>query len=149
VRIGVVTNPHYPQTWELAEKIAAALGRRGAEVVYGTARLQEAEAPLSDDVEMLITLGGDGTMLRAAHLVAAWGTPILGIHMGRLGFLAEVRSKEWEQSLDRLLAGHHVCVGRQELRALRIEGSHTCRIASIKGSHKFHVGRCNRGANSG
>lgn len=102
-----MTNPHYPQTWELAEQIDVALGRRGAEVVYGTARLQEADILLSDDVEMLITLGGDGTMLRAAHLVAAWGTPILGIHMGRLGFLAEVRSNEWEQSLDRLLAGQY------------------------------------------
>jgi NAD+ kinase len=123
VRIGVVTNPHYPQTWELAEKIDAALGRRGAEVVYGTARPQETEALLADDVEMLITLGGDGTMLRAAHLAAARGTPILGIHMGRLGFLAEVRSNEWEQSLDRLLVGQYWLEERSMLCChLRREG---------------------------
>jgi NAD+ kinase len=123
VRIGVVTNPHYPQTWELAQQIDAALGRRGAEAVYGTVLRQEAEALLSDDVEMLITLGGDGTMLRAAHLVASRGTPILGIHMGRLGFLAEVRSNEWEQSLDRLLAGQYWLEERSMLRCrLRREG---------------------------
>jgi NAD+ kinase len=44
-------------------------------------------------------------MLRAAHMVAEYGTPILGIHMGRLGFLAEVSVAEWEQSLDRIAAG--------------------------------------------
>jgi NAD+ kinase len=58
----------------------------------------------SHNIEMLISLGGDGTMLRAAHLVAAAGTPILGIHMGRLGFLAEVRDAEWQQSLDKVLS---------------------------------------------
>jgi NAD+ kinase len=46
-------------------------------------------------------------MLHAAQLVAAWGTPILGIHMGRLGFLAEVHHTEWEQSLDRILSGQY------------------------------------------
>jgi NAD+ kinase len=97
-------NPHYPQTWDLATTIQEALDRRGVEGVCSTAESEEKEASLCG-LDVLITLGGDGTMLRAAHLVAANGTPILGIHMGRLGFLAEVRSAEWEPSLDRVLAG--------------------------------------------
>jgi NAD+ kinase len=107
VRIGVLTNPHYPQTWNLADQIGAALHRRGTEVIRGTAQATASDTLASDHLDMLITLGGDGTMLHAAHLVAARGTPILGIHMGRLGFLAEVRRNEWEQSLDRILAGDY------------------------------------------
>ena len=107
MRIGLLTNPHSPQTLALAEQIGAALARRGTEVLCSTAERQEAETFNSGSIDMLITLGGDGTMLHAAHLVAAQGTPILGIHMGRLGFLAEVRRNEWEQSLDRILGGQY------------------------------------------
>jgi len=103
-QVGILTNPYYPQTAELAERIGAALGERGTETVCGTAQDIEADSCFSRDLDMLISLGGDGTMLRAAHLVAAAGTPILGIHMGRLGFLAEVRHAEWEQSLDQVLS---------------------------------------------
>jgi len=106
-KIGILSNPHYPQTEELAALISDALRKRGAEVLYGAADWEERQAFLPADLEMLVTLGGDGTMLRAAHLVAENGTPILGIHMGRLGFLAEVRPAEWEQSLNRIFAGQY------------------------------------------
>jgi NAD+ kinase len=106
-RIGILTNPHYPQTRELATLIQESLCDRGAEVACSTAECEEAEAVLPSGLDLLITLGGDGTMLRAAHLVAASGIPILGIHMGRLGFLAEVRSTDWKASLDDTLAGRY------------------------------------------
>jgi NAD+ kinase len=124
VKIGVLTNPHYPQTLELAAQISAALSKRGTEVICSTAQRTETETLVSSSVDMLITLGGDGTMLHAAHLVAARGTPILGIHMGRLGFLAEVRRNEWEQSLDRILDGQYWVEERAMLCSrLRREGA--------------------------
>jgi NAD+ kinase len=116
VKIGVLTNPHYPQTWELAKQIEAALSQRGTEIVRTATESGEVQAFFSADIDMLLTLGGDGTMLHAAHLVAAQATPILGIHMGRLGFLAEVRRNEWEQSLDRILAGQYWLEERAMLR---------------------------------
>jgi NAD+ kinase len=123
VKIGVLTNPHYPQTLELAKQIEAALDRRGIESVRTAAESKDAQAFFSTDIDMLLTLGGDGTMLNAAHLVAAQATPILGIHMGRLGFLAEVRRNEWEQSLDRILAGQYWLEERAMLRCrLRRDG---------------------------
>lgn len=106
-RLGILYNPHYPETWNLAKQIQDHLGGQGAQVSCTTAESAEKEAALSADLDMLITLGGDGTMLRAAHLVAENGTPILGIHMGRLGFLAEVRSADWERSLQRIFAGQY------------------------------------------
>jgi NAD+ kinase len=116
VQVGLLTNPHYPETWELAEQIGAALTERGAELVCNTPEQRQSELISEADMDVLITLGGDGTMLHAAHLVAANGTPILGIHMGRLGFLAEVRRNEWEQSLDRILSGNNWIEERSMLR---------------------------------
>jgi NAD+ kinase len=83
------------------------LGKQGLEVICSTAEREERLASLPNDLDMLITLGGDGTMLRAAHLVSKAGTPILGINMGRLGFLAEVRSTECEPWLDQVLSGQY------------------------------------------
>jgi NAD+ kinase len=98
--VGILANPHYPKTWALAQEIERALASRRMRGIHVTQ-----ENTLSGQrFDTLITLGGDGTMLRAAHMVAEYGTPILGIHMGRLGFLAEVPAAEWEQSLDRIAA---------------------------------------------
>jgi NAD+ kinase len=107
VNVGILSNPNYPRTRELAKLLQQSLSQRDIESLHSTAEREEREARLPPDLDMLITLGGDGTMLRAAHLRAAEGTPILGIHMGRLGFLAEVPSDEWEQSLDRVCGGDY------------------------------------------
>ena len=97
--VGILTNPHYPKTLTLAQQIKDALQARG---IRGVGITKQETLLAEQPLDALITLGGDGTMLRAAHLVAEHGTPILGIHMGRLGFLAEVPAAEWEQSLDRI-----------------------------------------------
>jgi NAD+ kinase len=107
VRIGILSNPHYPRTVELATLIQRSLSERDIESLSSTAEREEHDPQLPSDLDMLITLGGDGTMLRAAHLRAADSTPILGIHMGRLGFLAEVPQEEWEESLDRVCEGQY------------------------------------------
>ena len=57
------------------------------------------------DVDYVISLGGDGTFLRAASKVGAKGTPILGVNMGRLGFLAEVLPGEVGCAIDEIYAG--------------------------------------------
>jgi NAD+ kinase len=55
------------------------------------------------NVDMLIALGGDGTMLTAARAVGASGIPIIGVNLGKLGFLAEVAPEEMEQALGDIL----------------------------------------------
>jgi NAD+ kinase len=55
----------------------------------------------------LITLGGDGTLLRAARMGAKHAVPMLGVKMGRLGFLAEVQPTDWQTPLQRMLAGDY------------------------------------------
>jgi NAD+ kinase len=69
------------------------------------------------EVDMLVVVGGDGTMLRAGHLCAPLGIPILGINLGRLGFLMEVRRSEWRQALPRLAQGDYWLERRMMLHA--------------------------------
>jgi NAD+ kinase len=67
--------------------------------------------------DLLIVLGGDGSLLRAARLVTQHNIPILGINMGRLGFLAEVQPAEWQQCVHQTLFGDYWVEERMMLHA--------------------------------
>ncbi|MFD0704795.1 NAD kinase [Alloscardovia venturai] len=60
--------------------------------------------PVSDDVEIVIVLGGDGTILRAAELVKGTHVPIIGINTGHIGFLAEFESFELSDAMEKIAA---------------------------------------------
>lgn len=77
----------------------------------------------SGDFDLLIALGGDGTMLRAGHLCGPYSLPILGINMGRFGFLMEIRQKQWQEVLPRLLEGDFWLERRMMLSAQLFRGS--------------------------
>ena len=65
----------------------------------------EANAPLKDDVELCIVLGGDGTILRALQHYAGTGVPVFAINFGEIGFLATVEPPEIEDGMRRALDG--------------------------------------------
>jgi NAD+ kinase len=125
--IGILHHPRKPESLALAQEMADRLQARGCAAWLDSAwdelgisgRL--AEAP---GLDMLITLGGDGTILRAARLGAYHDLPILGVKMGRLGFLAEVEPDDWRQPLEQVLSGEYwlerrlmldVCLSRNGL----------------------------------
>lgn len=60
-----------------------------------------------DGVDLLLTFGGDGTLLRGARLVALEGTPVLGVNLGYLGFLTSVAPEELGDALERVIAGDY------------------------------------------
>jgi NAD+ kinase len=70
-----------------------------------------------EDIDLLITLGGDGTILRAARMGACHGVPILGLNLGRLGFLAELQPGAWRSKLGQVLAGEYWIEERMMLHA--------------------------------
>ncbi|MBM4162742.1 MAG: NAD(+) kinase [Ignavibacteria bacterium] len=74
------------------------------------------EAKLPRSCEMIISLGGDGTILRIARMVASSGTPILGINLGKLGFLAEVSVEDLDSCLTEILRGDYFIVERMMLQ---------------------------------
>ena len=104
--VGIVYNSQIAEAKELAITIAAHLGLGSNTLV---AAVEELEAVREGDwhagVNLLITVGGDGTILRTAHVAAPKQVAILGINMGRLGFLTELRVDEALEKLDKYLDG--------------------------------------------
>jgi NAD+ kinase len=71
--------------------------------------------PALDGVDLAVSLGGDGTMLRTVDLVTARGTPVLGVNVGHLGFLTEVEPGELCDALARFLDGEYAIEERTVL----------------------------------
>jgi NAD+ kinase len=74
------------------------------------------EAAVGRDSDLVVVLGGDGTLIHAAHLLAGRPVPILGINMGSLGFMTEVPQSEMYGALERVLAGESTVSPRMKLR---------------------------------
>lgn len=70
-----------------------------------------------DGADILVSFGGDGTLLSAARMVGARGTPILGVNLGKLGFLAELAPDNMGDAIDDILAGKFVIEERLVLKA--------------------------------
>jgi NAD+ kinase len=84
-----------------------------------------AEEHIADEADLVIAIGGDGTLLYAARLVAHRGVPLIGINRGRLGFLTDVLPKDMLASVDAALEGRCERDERSllEARLLRADGS--------------------------
>lgn len=76
-----------------------------------------ADNALSSNADLIIAIGGDGTMLHAAGLAAGGDVPLLGINRGRLGFLADVSPVDMLESLGQVLAGNYTSESRLQLQA--------------------------------
>jgi NAD+ kinase len=81
-----------------------------------------------ENLDLVITLGGDGTILRAARMGACHGVPILGLNLGRLGFLAELQPEGWQPRLERMLDGDFWVEQRMMLHAQFLQNG-KCRRA--------------------
>lgn len=104
-KVGICFHPQWPAAQALAGELKAALARDVSEV-WLTSAWDEGEARRNlEGTELLICVGGDGTMLWAARLVILQPTLLLGINMGRLGFLAELRADEALAKLPQILEG--------------------------------------------
>ncbi len=86
-----------------------------------------------EDVDALFTLGGDGTLLRGARFLNGLNVPILGINLGRLGFLTACSGEEFEAGVRRFAAGDFVSEPRMALEscALNRDGEERCSWLSL------------------
>jgi NAD+ kinase len=116
-RFAVASYPQNPEALSLAARIAGHLQVRGVDawhgLLYDEALRSQVEA---DSIDMLVALGGDGTMLRAGQLCAPHAIPILGINVGHFGFLIEVDRSDWQPALERALNGDYWLEQRMMLR---------------------------------
>jgi NAD+ kinase len=121
--MGVLAHPTRPLTRRVAETIAAALEAKGLEVWQFS---QWDESTVRDhitDTDMVVAIGGDGAMLRAARVCAPYGVPVLGVNMGHLGFLTEIqRPDDWDSAMKTVLAGHYWIEQRMMIRVTAQRG---------------------------
>ncbi len=100
-----MAHPLRPRSQPIAQRIAEDLRAAGRAVWLRTRWQAEEVVPLVIDSQMVIAIGGDGAMLNVARVCAPLGVPVLGVNVGRLGFLTELKVEEWEGVINRLLAG--------------------------------------------
>ena len=118
LKFAIFGNEYQAKKSTSIEKILDYLAQKGAEIYVENAYYEfltrsqhidvKAAGVFEDynfDVDYVISMGGDGTFLKAASRVGAKGIPIIGVNMGRLGFLADVLPGEVEAALDSLYAG--------------------------------------------
>jgi NAD+ kinase len=114
----VVYHPSMSEVTPLVEEIASYLREMGRQEAHGSLYDPELRQQVEDgEFDLLIALGGDGTMLRSGHLCAPSGVPILGVNVGRFGFLTAVQFENWKQTLERVCLGDYWIERRMMLRA--------------------------------
>ena len=122
-RVGICAKPRSAAAQRAARELAEWLTARGVEVMrddtLGAGGLER--RVLAEKADLLVVLGGDGTLLSVAREVGARPVPILGVNLGTLGFLAEFAPSEEREVLERVLRGDYTTVERMRLdvRALR------------------------------
>ena len=119
-RVGVVVKPHQPEAVATICRLVEWLAARGITFVgepeiergriegeTGCAIEIQERDHLAETVDLLVVLGGDGTMIATARMIADRELPVLGINYGRLGFLAEFRTEEMLGALEAIIAGDY------------------------------------------
>ena len=120
-RLGVVGNRRYEGLPDILRHIARRAPELGLTIAFERTLGEVAgEGELIEDgstVDALITLGGDGTMLRGARLLGGREVPILGVNLGRLGFLTSCGLDQLDEALERLARGEYLSEMRMQLEA--------------------------------
>lgn len=104
-RVFIIANKQKDGAGRLAHDIEEALGAEGWTVAVFAFEGKPLEHPDLRGHDIVLTLGGDGTVLYAARLAAPLNIPILPINLGSLGFIAWVKRSEWRRRLDEALGG--------------------------------------------
>ena len=119
-RIGVVVKPHQPEALETLCKLTEWLTARHVELVGGPALDRERiehqtgciiavvpDEELPQRVELILVLGGDGTMIATARMLGESAVPVIGVNYGSLGYLAEFRIEELFTALESIISGDY------------------------------------------
>ena len=113
--VGMILHHERPQAAELARDATAWLSERGHEArlpvrdagIAGLVPYGCPEETFARGLDLAVSIGGDGTMLRTVDLVAQDGVPVVGINVGQLGYLTEIEPAAMRMALKRFLAGSY------------------------------------------
>lgn len=137
-RIGIVLKPHQPDALKTMCELAAWLSERGILLVggpeiererikqeTGCAVDQVEPEKLAASVDLILVLGGDGTMIATARMIGDTEVPVLGVNYGGLGYLAEFRIEELYTALESILSGNYRLDKRVMLAVELLRGDET------------------------
>jgi NAD+ kinase len=125
-RIGVVGNPKYRNVSEALDRLLKLAPQHEFELYVAPELRAGRQADVEElpgrpeEIDLLVTLGGDGALLGGARWAGPAGTPVLGVNLGRLGFLTAIGLEELEESLARIAGGDFVLDTRMGLE-VRLE----------------------------
>mgnify|MGYP005833819417 CR=1 FL=1 len=128
-QIAIASHPEIEEAFQEGDQIQMFLRSYG---VHSDHRLLNDEIfhqrIRSGEFDLLIALGGDGTMLRAGRLCAPVGIPVLGVNVGHFGFLTEIRGHQWREFLPSMLRGeywleHRMMLWAEQWRGNRMMGA--------------------------
>lgn len=146
MRVLLVPNPANPRSVEATRLVAGHLVALGYEPVLIDDDATACGVPLHGVMraqigqpELAVALGGDGTILKAVHVLGMSGTPVLGINLGRLGFLAGAAGDDLLEAVDSALAGEACVERRQTIEASVVAGGRP--VGSYSGLNEIFVGR--------
>ena len=111
MRVAIIGNPQYPLLESLLTRVEKQAESLGIELSFEPELAREEVRrvmpldKIEKDVDLVLTLGGDGTLLRAARVAGPLGIPVLGCNLGRLGFLTLVPQEELEVVLESVFRG--------------------------------------------
>ena len=117
-KVGILYHPRLEIARTLAEKLKEVVQQHKGQVWLSSAWGEEEARSLMPGTDLVLSLGGDGTILRAARSVVPLPIPILGINLGRLGFMTELSASEAVDSLPNFLNG---CGWVEERAMLQVE----------------------------
>jgi NAD+ kinase len=147
-RIGLIAKPDDPRLPGIVSKLLTLLRQRGLEVVADPAAAAAADGQLSSmELEALgqacdlaVVMGGDGTLLAAGRRLADTDIPLVGVNLGRLGFLVDISPQQAQQALAAILDGNY----REDRRFLleaRMGSQHTALALNDVVLHKWNTAR--------
>jgi len=103
-RFLVFHNPQVTRSQQIADEINGRLQDKLG-LVSTTMLISELDHDPNYNADMLLAVGGDGTMLRVGRVAAQMGCPVLGINLGEVGFLPQIPENDWQYAIDRILKG--------------------------------------------
>jgi NAD+ kinase len=128
-KAGIVIKPHAPSVEGILKIVVEYLEARGVACVLEDVAARKLGRPdgltreaIPQASDLVVVLGGDGTLLSVAHLAAKAGVPVMGVNLGRLGFLTEITVMEATLTLERFLAGDAELVSPRSLVEARTKG---------------------------
>lgn len=128
-RIAVAWHPDLAEAKEMASEIVSELKERSVERAESSSLNDSGfrQDVRNGEYDLIIALGGDGTMLRAGKLGAPVHVPVMGVNLGHFGFLIETQKYEWQSRLDDLMAGRWETDSRMMIRVSHYRGEERLR----------------------